>query len=55
MRYMRCLDKLDMTDTIHLKIKICVNPYHLCYLWFPAKLSFKMHSRAGTVFINLKP
>lgn len=25
----------DMTDTIHLKIKICVNPYHLCYLWFP--------------------
>ena len=24
-----------MTDTIHLKIKICVNPYHLCYLWFP--------------------
>ena len=35
MRYVRCLDKLDMTDTIHLKIKICVNPYHLCYLWFP--------------------
>ena len=27
LRYVRCLVKLDMTDIIHMKIRICVNPY----------------------------
>ena len=43
MRYVRCLVKLDMTDTIHLKIKICVNLFHQCHLCaikHNAKLSF---------------
>ena len=40
MRYVRCLDKLDMTDNI---IKICVNLSNLCHLCaikHNAKLSF---------------
>ena len=44
MRYVRCLDKLDMTDSIHLKIKICVNLSNLCHLCaikHNDKLSFK--------------
>ena len=40
MRYVRCLDKFDMTDNI---IKICVNLSNLCHLCaikYTAKLSF---------------
>ena len=42
MRYVRCLDKLDMTDNI---IKICVNlshQCHLCAIKHNAKLSFNV-------------
>ena len=42
MRYVRCLDKLDMTDNI---IKICVNLFNLCHLCaikHNAKLSFNI-------------
>ena len=41
MRYVRCLDKLDMTDNI---IKICVNlshQCHLCAIKHKDKLSFR--------------
>ena len=41
MRYVRCLDKLDMTDNI---IKICVNlshQCHLCAIKHNDKLSFR--------------
>ena len=49
MRYVRCLDKLDMTDTI---IKICVNLSNLCYLCaikHNDKLSFSPWIRLETV------
>ena len=58
MRYVRCLDKLDMTDTIHLKIKIRANPSYLCYLWFALinyHLIFKLKNLKLWELLNYKP
>ena len=57
MRYVRCLDKLDMTDKI---IKICVNLSNLCHLCaikHNAKLSFNGEKgmRITDIYVSLYP